>query len=546
MADGTEQHVQVNVSLQPGGTTLDGFGMPAVATHNASDWEERSRTYANMDGVAEDWGSETPEYRAFNAIFSQNPRPPEAKAIRIDTPVILQYGVGARGTIGASKAYALKVKGEGFESATLSYTTPSSDPLAAHINNAMLTQLNAIASNNYTADFADLVVADFVYTADAGTDTLTKVAHTLKTGDGPFQTSNTGGALPAGLAAVTNYWAIRTGADTFKLATSLANALAGTAVDLTTNGTGVQTLVDVPGTTKSPDAELVVTADSAGEWFSIEAVDSKQFKVRMTHTVSGLADELSEVVDEDPEWYCLLVLYPSTDYVLDAAAWVEANERVMVIDVPETDALNVAVGSGTDTLKQLQDLNYKNTMYAYHHAPDEFLSAAWMGAWLWTKPGQANTKFNQLSGVSASKINPNQRTNLTNRKGNGYTKTGAYVITWEGTVGSTVNRWFDTTRNLHWAGSTVRTKVFDIFVQNRLVPYTPEGTQMVQGAVEAMFALGIRQGVFSDVPPPTVTVPVFEEIDDADRADRVIRNILGTGRLAGAMNKAIVDLNVSF
>lgn len=82
-----------------------------------------------------------------------------------------------------------------------------------------------------------------VFTA-ATTDICTVTGHGLKTGDGPFHAVNSGGALPAGLAVRTLYWAIVLSANTFKLAATLANAIAGspTPVDITGTGTGTHTL----------------------------------------------------------------------------------------------------------------------------------------------------------------------------------------------------------------------------------------------------------------------------------------------------------------
>lgn len=105
-----------------------------------------------------------------------------------------------------------------------------------------------------------LVVADFVFTADNTTDTCTKVAHGLLTGDGPIRVSNSGGALPSGIVAATDYWVIKVGADTFKFATTLANALAGTPINLTTDGTGTQTLSDTASTLRSAS----LTVDGSG------------------------------------------------------------------------------------------------------------------------------------------------------------------------------------------------------------------------------------------------------------------------------------------
>lgn len=90
-------------------------------------------------------------------------------------------------------------------------------------------------------------MAAVTFTADAGTDVITAAGHGLNTGDGPCATRNIGGALPGGLAPVTDYFFIRLDANTGKLATSSANALLGTAINLTTNGTGTNILeIGVP------------------------------------------------------------------------------------------------------------------------------------------------------------------------------------------------------------------------------------------------------------------------------------------------------------
>lgn len=94
-----------------------------------------------------------------------------------------------------------------------------------------------------------LVYADNdITTVDHTVDSFTKVAHGLLTGDGPLLPTNSGGALPAGLTAGTTYWAIKSTADVFFLAASLEDALAGTKVALTGNGTGTHTITDTADT----------------------------------------------------------------------------------------------------------------------------------------------------------------------------------------------------------------------------------------------------------------------------------------------------------
>ena len=81
------------------------------------------------------------------------------------------------------------------------------------------------------------VTATFANATDIITHTGYDIASLTK-----VQFTNSGGALPSGISALTDYWTIRQSATTSKIATSLALAIAGTAVDFTTDGTGTNTI----------------------------------------------------------------------------------------------------------------------------------------------------------------------------------------------------------------------------------------------------------------------------------------------------------------
>lgn len=83
------------------------------------------------------------------------------------------------------------------------------------------------------------------FTADASTDTLTWTSTTNKpsnilTGTRVRLTTTT--TLPAPLALATDYYVIKVTDGTCKLATSYANAIAGTAINITDAGTGTHTM----------------------------------------------------------------------------------------------------------------------------------------------------------------------------------------------------------------------------------------------------------------------------------------------------------------
>ena len=83
------------------------------------------------------------------------------------------------------------------------------------------------------------------FTADAGTDVCTwtstaNIPSNILTGTRVRLTTT--GTLPAGLALATDYYVIRLTDTTFSLASSFANAIAGTDIDITDAGTGTHTV----------------------------------------------------------------------------------------------------------------------------------------------------------------------------------------------------------------------------------------------------------------------------------------------------------------
>lgn len=126
-----------------------------------------------------------------------------------------------------------------------------------------------------TVNILGFTVAD----ADVATatDRIAETAHGLKTGDAIYYACSGAGVI-TGLTANTIYYVIRVDADLFKLATTLALALAGTAIDLTQPASGhthyiarteSELVLNVENTTDEallplyPKARIVVTTGAA-------------------------------------------------------------------------------------------------------------------------------------------------------------------------------------------------------------------------------------------------------------------------------------------
>jgi len=109
-----------------------------------------------------------------------------------------------------------------------------------------------------------LATIDFTAASvDLASDQIYLPSHGFHTGSGPVQLTTTG-VLPTGLAAVTNYFVIRVDGHRVKLATSLVNANAGTAVNLTALGSGVHTATYVNTFAPGDTADSIVTIDGHG------------------------------------------------------------------------------------------------------------------------------------------------------------------------------------------------------------------------------------------------------------------------------------------
>lgn len=102
--------------------------------------------------------------------------------------------------------------------------TQTSDPITVEHMGGYCYASNFTVASLTNKTFVDADV-------NVGSDLITIASHDLVTGQA--FTLTTTGVLPAGLALATTYYAIVVSSSTFKVASSVANAIAGTAVDIT-------------------------------------------------------------------------------------------------------------------------------------------------------------------------------------------------------------------------------------------------------------------------------------------------------------------------
>lgn len=541
-------HVFVQLSIDSLGLARQGFGEIAVLSHNMAG-PERILRYSSNTGAAADWPTDSPEYLAIAAALAQTPKPRTVAVIRATGTVTQRYDFSVVTAV-AGRTYSFVAEGEGVTATTISYTA--------------LENLSFVPGDVTT-----------------GTDSIAEVGHGMTTGDGPYRFSNTGGGLPAGLTADTNYWIIASASsvetpNAYKVASTRANALTETAVDLTTAGTGTHTLLraanDVIIAQLVTQLNLVVglnflatqtagaldtdtgrvTATAAGEWFSLGLSKGQRSSLAISQTHAAptdvtLATDLNNILLEDSGWYALYTLYNSSAYILEAAAWTQSNGRTYFVDSCDTAILTTTATSGTDVFKQLNDLNVERIFGMFYPRTQRLLGMREGGSWLPTDPGKATPKFRTLAGIEGlTDLTDTEKTNLRAKRGNTYEQVlPDRAFFWEGTVFSTTYGFLDVTRNADWCVDNLSKILLGIFLDNDIVPFTPLGITMMEQGMTEFGGLAEAQGVLA--PGWVIEVPLFEDVSDADKADRNLRNLKISGVTQGAIHKAIpVDIVLSF
>lgn len=164
-------------------------------------------------------------------------------------------------TADGSTDQVLKTDGSG----ALGWSTVATDSTAQY--NVKVGNSGGTAQQANTNLLGDVKAAAGSFTfvdgdVTTGSDLITKASHGLTTGDKVYLT-NSGGALPGGLSASTTYFAIATTSGTFKLASSLVNAVGNSPIDITSAAGGGTHTLQFGGFVLTSGVRGTATNDSA-------------------------------------------------------------------------------------------------------------------------------------------------------------------------------------------------------------------------------------------------------------------------------------------
>lgn len=288
-------------------------------------------------------------------------------------------------------------------------------------------------------------------------------------------------------------------------------------------------------------AVITVTAVSAKLLDLIN--DPAHLVFKDTTADPGIATDLANILNEDGNWYGLILDNPGSLEGAAAATWVEANKKLTVLTTSDTVA---GTSATTDLISVIKAAAFDRTsVMASMRQYLSYSNAVLMAVCLTTAPGSENWAFKTLPGVTVDKLTATQRGFIIGKNGNTYESygNGGLNATYQGMVGS--GDFLDTTRGIDWLSALIQASLLGLLMNNSKVPFTDAGGDMVRGTVSGCLASGISVGFLANNPAPIVIVPLVATVSPIDRAARNMPGVSFSATLAGAINRVTVTGTVN-
>lgn len=189
--------INVDVNLSPIAAPYRNFGaLVVIGSSTVIDTSERMRAYSGIDGVANEFGTNSPEYKAAALFFGQSPQPDRlyiARWAQAATAATIKGGV-------LSAAERLLSAWTSITSGSMKITIDGTLKTLTGLNFSAVTNLNGVASAITTAlSGAGTVVWNAVYGRFEVTSSTTGTSSTIT-----YATANTGGTDVSALLKLTS------------------------------------------------------------------------------------------------------------------------------------------------------------------------------------------------------------------------------------------------------------------------------------------------------------------------------------------------------
>lgn len=252
--------------------------------------------------------------------------------------------------------------------------------------------------------------------------------------------------------------------------------------------------------------------------------------------------DLNAIQNENNDWYGICDTKHDETRALLIGQWVESHEKLFVTALHDP---NNASAPGTDTTSVghiLMQNNLFRTAWWYVADVKNFPDVA-IAVKSFTKyPGQETWANQRLADVPYYKLNETAAQNIFAKNGNTFEPFRNISITQNGKVAG--GEWIDVIRFRDWLCEEIKIRIFQQMVDNR-IPYTDPGIAIIRSRLTEALDFGVARGGIAPpevnsegdfVPSYEVRVPLSMEVPINDKANRILRDVYFTARLAGAIH----------
>lgn len=254
------------------------------------------------------------------------------------------------------------------------------------------------------------------------------------------------------------------------------------------------------------------------------------------------AQLMATINAENSDWYA----FCDTDHietdVLDYAAWAESSQKLFVTVLSSDDTITPPPTDVSSVAHQLKNGNFFRTAWWWNPDPEQFPDVAITCRSFTVYPGGETWANQKLNAVTSTQLNEVIARNIFGKNGNTFEPFRNINITQQGKVSG--GEWIDIIRFRDWLCEEIRINVFGHMIDNR-IPFTDPGIASIKVQITKALDLGVARGgiapkeVNADgdvVPSYTVTMPLSLNVPFNDKANRILKDVRFTARLAGAIH----------
>lgn len=306
-----------------------------------------------------------------------------------------------------------------------------------------------------------------------------------------------------------------------------------------------------PVSPTSVGSEISITAKDSGTAVAVAVKGNLSVGIATSSETPTAA--LAACSKENADWYGVALASRKEADILDAAEWVESNGRLFGVSCAQAGILDAAVID--DLASKCQQKQYFRTHVWFHGKADsEALEAAVAANRFTFYPGGETWANARLAGITYDGLAEGQALAAHAKNANTFEQMRSFAVTQNGKVAA--GEWIDVIRGRDWLAEQVKIEVATQLVNAPgKVPFTDDGIQVLVAGVRKALMLAQARGLVAPdevdaagkiIPGFVISAPLSMNIPTNDKANRVLRDLKFSARLAGAIHVGDIKGNLTY